>query len=347
MTNSVHTPRPRARGKREGKAPWHLVGSVLIAALHCGCGDDAPRAAVVQERPAASPAPDETPDPNATEPMGSVVPDEPEPAAEPTPDSVPPSELEQPAPPPAEENAPDATDAEVPAEPSAPELASPCPTDGTPCRIMPLGDSITFGIGSSGGGYRVPLFREALANGRTITFVGTAPPNGPPDVDGQPFPQSHQGHSGFAISSGGFGSLASVVDDAIAASDPHIILLMIGTNDMNGNIDVANAPSRLGALLDQIAAAAPAALLAVAQIVPTTNANTNVRVEAYNAAIPELVRQRVEAGRQMLVVDMYEPFVSDPNFATTLMADFLHPNDMGYVVIARTWFDAIEPFLAP
>ncbi len=33
----------------------------------------------------------------------------------------------------------------------------PCPTNGDPCAIFPLGDSITEGFGSSGGGYRVQL----------------------------------------------------------------------------------------------------------------------------------------------------------------------------------------------
>ncbi|MET0413445.1 MAG: GDSL-type esterase/lipase family protein [Polyangiaceae bacterium] len=222
---------------------------------------------------------------------------------------------------------------------------SPCPTDGTPCRIMPLGDSITFGIGSSGGGYRVELFRQALANDRSITFVGNAPPNGPNDVNGQPFPRSHQGHSGFTISGGGAGSLAQIVAGSLVPSDPDVVLLMIGTNDVNGNIDLANAPQRLGTLIDQITDGAPDALLVVAPIIPITVAATNVRVEAYNAAIPALIDARVAEGKHVRLVDMYTPFATTPNFATALMNDFLHPNDAGYVVMGQTWFDAIEDVL--
>jgi lysophospholipase L1-like esterase len=231
-----------------------------------------------------------------------------------------------------------------PAEPSA---FSPCPTDGAPCAIMPLGDSITFGIGSPdpGGGYRPELFRLASQDQHAITFVGTAAPNGPMTVDGRAFPRNHQGHPGFTISGGGAGSLAGLVDAAINATDPNIVLLMIGTNDINGNIDVANAPNRLGALLDQITGLVPDALLVVAQIVPTTNAGTNTRVQAFNAAIPALVEERVAAGRHLLLVDMYEPFDTTPNFATALMNDVLHPNAAGYVVMANTWYDAIESVL--
>jgi len=237
-----------------------------------------------------------------------------------------------------------------PVVPPPPAAFSPCPSDGTPCRIMPLGDSITFGIGSSGGGYRVDLFRRALADQRDITFVGVVAgggsntPNGPNTVSGQPFPRSHEGFSGFTISGGAAGSLAAQVDNAIDATDPNIVLLMIGTNDVNGSINLADAPNRLGALLDQITNDAPDALLAVAQIIPIANAQANTRVQAYNAAIPALVQSRAAAGKHVVLVDMFTPFNTNPNVAG-LMNDALHPNDAGYVLMAQTWYAAIDDLL--
>jgi lysophospholipase L1-like esterase len=225
-----------------------------------------------------------------------------------------------------------------------PAAFAPCPDPATPCAIMPLGDSITFGIGSSGGGYRVELFRQALANQQNVTFVGTAPPNGPNQVNGVAFPPNHQGHPGFTISGGGSGSLAGLVDAAIATTSPNIVLLMIGTNDINGNINVAQAPARLGALIDQITNDAPDALLVVGQIIPTTSAQTNTGVQAYNAAIPGLVQARAEAGKHVVVVDLFTPFISNPNFAG-IMNDGLHPNDTGYVVLGQAWHEAIDAFL--
>ena len=38
-------------------------------------------------------------------------------------------------------------------------------------------------------------------------------------------------------------------------------------------------------------------------------------------------------------------FTSNPGGANALLNDVLHPNDAGYVVMAQTWYDAIEPFL--
>jgi lysophospholipase L1-like esterase len=192
----------------------------------------------------------------------------------------------------------------------------------------------------------VELFRQAVANQQAITFAGTAPPNGPMTVAGQPFPRAHQGHSGFTISGGGAGSLAGLVDASIAASNPDIILLHIGTNDINLNQNVAAAPQRLGALIDQITDDAPDALLVLAQIIPTTTAATNTRVQAYNAAMPALVASRVAAGKHIALVDVYTPFINTPNFGTaTIMNDFLHPNDAGYVVLAQTWYAAIRDLL--
>jgi hypothetical protein len=75
----------------------------------------------------------------------------------------------------------------------------PCPTDGTACKIMPFGDSITDGYNAdTPGGYRVELFRRAHSAGKNITFVGSGW-NGPDTVDGAPFPHNHEGHSGWTI----------------------------------------------------------------------------------------------------------------------------------------------------
>jgi lysophospholipase L1-like esterase len=223
----------------------------------------------------------------------------------------------------------------------------PCPRDGTPCAVMPLGDSITDGSSGSGGGYRVELFRQALANHQLITFVGSLT-NGPTTVDGQPFPMSHEGHSGYAIDNGGGRvGLSTVVDQALASHPPHIILLMIGTNDVDLSIDLGNAPARLGALLDRINNDAPDALLAITTILPTRLDTENLRVQAYNDAIPALVQERIDAGKHVVLVDNNAAFSAVPDYANADMSDNLHPNDAGYVVIGQTWYAAVGSLFPP
>ena len=167
--------------------------------------------------------------------------------------------------------------------------------------VLPLGDSITEGYLPSGanGGYRVELFRQAVRAGKNITFVGTQM-NGPTTVENRTFPRRHEGRGGYTIAGGGQGAIAgTVTDTAISMYRPNIVLLMIGTNDINGNINVSTAPTRLGQLIDEIIADAPAALVVVATIIPIANDGTNQRIPNYNAAIPGLVATRVAAGKHV------------------------------------------------
>ena len=69
--------------------------------------------------------------------------------------------------------------------------ASAAPT--TPLRVMPLGDSITWGVGSStGNGYRGPLWNRLAADGHPLDFVGTVRGGSMSDPD-------NEGHSGYRI----------------------------------------------------------------------------------------------------------------------------------------------------
>lgn len=235
------------------------------------------------------------------------------------------------------------SDARTDAETSPPAY-DPCPPAGAPCVVMPLGDSITYGIAStSGGGYRIELLRKARAAGHDVTFVGWET-SGPDTLDGKPFPKSNEGHSGFTIDdapSVGRSGLAPIVADSLKLHKPHIVTLMIGTNDIDQNNDVTHAPERLGRLLDIITTTSPEALVVVAQIIPTGHDDENALVRAYNTSIVSVVEARKSAGKHVVWVDMYGPFVANPAFKTAWMSDFLHPNDAGFVVMAKVWYDAI------
>jgi hypothetical protein len=206
----------------------------------------------------------------------------------------------------------------------------PCPA-AAPCKILPLGDSITDGVGvSGGGGYRIELFRLARADGRNMTFVGSLV-NGPQQVDGQDFPRNHEGHSGWRID-----QIDNIVPSPALNPEPHIVLLHIGTNDI-GQQMANGAPNRLATLLDQILAALPNALVVVAKIIPFP-AFAN-QVTTFNDALPALVAQRADAGQHVMLVDQYTGF---PN---SQLADGIHPNAAGYARMAGVWYTAIEQYL--
>lgn len=209
---------------------------------------------------------------------------------------------------------------------------------------MPYGDSITEGY-RVWGGYRIELFRRARAAGKDITFVGSAE-NGPDQVDGLAFPKKHEGHGGWTIQdSGGNQGIFKLAAPSITQYKPHVITLMVGTNDINGNIDVNNAPNRLNQLLDEIYKNAPDILVILAQIVPSQNDGLNGRLSTYNAAFPDIVAGQVAKGRNLILVDMYTAFTRDANYKSTLLDDNLHPNSAGYTRMGEVWFEALLPFL--
>src|SRR5262249_29708127 len=142
-------------------------------------------------------------------------------------------------------------------------------------RVMPLGDSITDGFNVPGG-YRINLWERLAAGGYKVDFVGSEF-NGPAALGDH----DNEGHSGWRIY-----QLDANVVGWLQNSNPHTILLHIGTNDMIQNYDIANAPARLSALIDKIRANAASAELFVAQITPASEPTLEFRVQAYNAAIP-------------------------------------------------------------
>jgi hypothetical protein len=209
----------------------------------------------------------------------------------------------------------------------------PCPTNGDPCKILPLGDSITWGI-QYDGAYRVELFNKAHKAGQKITFTGSLS-NGPSMVDGVAFPKQNEGHSGWTIAQD-----TGLVPSPAFNTIPNIVLLMIGTNDVYASSGQAQMPDRLGALLDKIFAAAPNALLVVGKITPLNNASWNQTIKTYNDAIPGLVQTRANAGKHVIWVDLNTGFTS-----SMLSSDNIHPNKSGYDFMAGVWYTAISNLL--
>jgi hypothetical protein len=118
------------------------------------------------------------------------------------------------------------------------------------------------------------------------------------------------------------------------------VLIHAGTNDMNNGVNPANAPTRLGKLIDQIFTDAPGVTIVVAKIIPAQNATTESRIVAYNAALPGVVQSRASAGKHILLVDMWSALsVND-------LADGLHPNDGGYQKMSKVWQQGIDQAIA-
>lgn len=213
---------------------------------------------------------------------------------------------------------------------TAPEVFEPCPAVG-PCKILPLGDSITVGWGSPEySSYRVELFRKARNDSHEITFMGTKM-DGPSTVDGVSFPRKHEGVASQTIT-----QIQGRIDAALAAETPHIVLVHAGTNDVN--FSPVGVADRLPVLVDKLLTELPDALIVVASIIPFPQFSD--RVTAFNATIPGMVEERASAGAHVLFVDQFAGYP-----ANSELPDGVHPNDAGYARMAGKWYEAIEPYL--
>ena len=197
-----------------------------------------------------------------------------------------------------------------------------------PVKIMPLGDSITHGVGASGG-YRLELKDLLVPAGYSFDFVGSRN-SGPYEIEDR----QHEGNSGYKIH-----DIAAIARNRVTTYRPDIVLLVIGTNDVWTDYELDSAPARLGGLIDTIVDAAPAASVIVGSIPPLADSLDDAQARTYNAAVPGVVQARADAGKKVSFVDMYG--------AMTLadLYDGVHPNADGYFKMADVWRPALEAIL--
>jgi len=190
-------------------------------------------------------------------------------------------------------------------------------------KIMPLGDSITYGEGiPSYGGYRHLLGALLERDGIQYDFVGSQKSG----EDALPDPDN-EGHPGWRISN---------IREAIATEgwleiyQPDIILLHIGSNDLRYGNQVY-ASRKLSALLDDILVRLPETHVIVARIIRTRWGSDSKHIY-YNNKIPEVVASK---GPHVSMVDMQD-VLSKYDFTT-----LYHPSPKGYDKMAHAWESAI------
>lgn len=203
--------------------------------------------------------------------------------------------------------------------------------------LGPGGDSTTAGENSTDkNGWRLPLFEDITPSPLDIgalpyididgtlyrrDFVGDQRSGDLPDPD-------HDGVSGERID-----QIAARMDCTVPAYRPNVVTLHVGLNDMNQEWDLPDAPRRLGALVDQILADAPETVVIVATVIPVSKAGLQPLVDAFNAGLPDLVKERQDQGKHVLLAPM--------NMVPVREVDGAHPNDAGYRKMADVFGNAI------
>jgi acyl-CoA thioesterase-1 len=183
-----------------------------------------------------------------------------------------------------------------------------------PVRIMPLGDSLTHGY-QLPGGYRTAFADAARRAHFSFTFVGSQENGG-----------RHEGHPGWRIR-----QLQASVDGWLAESRPDLILLLIGTNDILMEDDLAHAPARLSALIEHL----PVPVI-VSTLPPLADPRLEVLVQRFNDALPGVVDALVKRGRRVKLVDL-GALVKPAD-----LVDGIHLNAEANRRLGEAWFRAIR-----
>lgn len=200
-----------------------------------------------------------------------------------------------------------------------------------PIRILPVGDSITFGS-SVNGGYRLPLWNLLTNAGYNVDFTGTQTGNSTGMAD-----PDHEGHGGWRID-----QIDAIMLTVFAATaDPDVILLLIGTNDYGQDYDQANATNRLEALIAKMATNRPYCKIIVANLLERSEPNNTEIQTTFNPFVQSICDRQRALGREVYFQNLRSALtVAD-------MPDALHPGAVGYAKMATNWFGVITNHFSP
>lgn len=158
-------------------------------------------------------------------------------------------------------------------------------------RVLSLGASIVYGVLSSdGNGFRYGLRNQLAYDGNSVNMIGSA-------ASGTMVDNDVEGWPGYVID-----QVAAKAELSIP-SQPNIVLLHVGTNDMTGNVDIGNAHVRLSNLIDRLFDAIPGVTIISSTLLPNGDAAAQPRIAIYNSNIPPMIKAHQSAGKKITYVD--------------------------------------------
>jgi len=227
-----------------------------------------------------------------------------------------------------------------------------------------IGDSITQSNADddSNGSPRKSLYDLLVANGYTFSYTGhsTSNTDGLPTTGGTAPTNLYHYHTGISGSVIGDNTIGRTnitagistywINGRLASVKPNVILIMLGTNDVDQNVDLPNAPARLTNLVNtiyqQLGPNDPNPTVMIATIPPnrtTVPADIN-NTATFNAAVPGVVSAQRSLGRDVHLVDQFTPL--NDSYSTLMRSDNLHTNAAGNNSLAQQWYAKIAELVA-
>jgi acyl-CoA thioesterase-1 len=218
-------------------------------------------------------------------------------------------------------------------------------TSALAINIMPMGDSVTSRGSTPESSYRYWLWQKLLAAGFTdIDFVG----NQSGVSDGAPantdFDQDYEG-GGSDNDAWGTEDGIEHIGDANSRS-PDIVLLDLGSNDYNPDVDlnsnIAQIQANLETIINGLAAANPNIIVLLAKPTPfeTTDRGEKKFMSKLASGMSKVARDEKKAGVNVTTVGLFGSFNARKD-----TVDGTHPNVLGEQRIASKYFSALKKIL--
>lgn len=207
------------------------------------------------------------------------------------------------------------------------EHASKTRTKKDVLRLMPLGGSITYGVGSSDGtGYRKSLLELLQRYGIHARMVGSRKDGSMPNND-------HEGWRGFRID-----QIKSKARKSVERVCPDIFMVNAGSNDCLQSFEIDKAGKRVGNMLDYLWFACPDSTVLLSTLLINADKHTNSTVISFNEQYRALAKQKLFEGKRIILVDMYPS--EEPDIRG--LYDGIHPDNENYDKMSRLWFRGIQ-----
>jgi hypothetical protein len=139
------------------------------------------------------------------------------------------------------------------------------------------------------------------------------------------YDDDHEGHGGFTPA-----EIAVSLNNWLIANPPEVILLHIGTNEL----DVAGVED----ILNIVDGFDPNITVVLARIINT--ASFDPAISQFNDDITAMAEARIVNGDKILIVDHENALIYPDD-----MSDEKHPNNSGYAKMETVWFEGLRSFL--
>ncbi|CAH0057885.1 unnamed protein product [Clonostachys solani] len=201
------------------------------------------------------------------------------------------------------------------------------PTSKTSLRLMPLGGSVTYGVGSSSGnGYREFLRAMLVAHGYDPVIVGSR-------KSGSMSNNENEGWRGYRLD-----QIDKKVRSSVEKLAPNVFAINAGSNDCIQDFKLDEFKERMSGIVQFLWQTDPSSTVVLSTLLVNGDDKVNSRVLRVNEQIRDLVVQETGRNNKIVLADMHS--VEGPQLDD--LVDGTHPGDTGYQLMAGIWFDAIQ-----